>query len=93
MRFHFTVLLVAFLLTGCTGQPLTPEEQHLVEIQRYCQGVAKGQQWEELSKNEQSEVPEVDEDDPLWQHMTAGSDSSTNYDAAYSECMKKNLPK
>jgi len=37
-------------------------------------------------------MDEIGENDEVWEEATEGSDLSTQYQAAYSECMKENRP-
>ena len=85
-------MLGLILLAACTSQPLTPEERRALEIDTYCRGIAEDERSKHLAKREQGQVDEIGKDDAVWEEATEGSDLSTKYQAAYSECMKKNQP-
>ena len=89
---YLSALLGLILLAACTSQPLSPEERQAMEIETYCRGIAEDARSKHLAKREQSQVDEIGKDDQMWEEMTEGSDLSTKYQAAYSECMKKNQP-
>ncbi len=89
---HLSTLLGLILLAACTSQPLTPEERRAMEIDTYCRGIAEDERSKLLAKREQGQMDEIGKDDAVWEEATEGSDLSTKYQAAYSECMKKNQP-
>jgi hypothetical protein len=87
-----STLLGLTLLAACTSPPLTPEERRALEIDTYCRGIAEDERSKHLAKREQSQTDEIGENDEVWEEATEGSDLSTHYQAAYSECMKENRP-
>lgn len=91
-RFQLPILLGVLLLAACASQQLSPEERRAMELQTYCDGRAKDASAKHVTQEEQGQMDEVGKDEQTWEDATEGSGPAKSYDAAYTECMKKNAP-
>ena len=80
------------VLAGCSGQPLSPDEERAMELETYCRGLAEDARSKHLAAQEQGQMDEIGENDQTWEKSAEGGHLGTKYEAVYSQCMKKNAP-